>query len=57
MTKNGEMASTRAMLRPGNFSLNSTASSVPSTTVMTRTAPTNISVFCSETQKSGSVTR
>ena len=47
----------RATVRPGKSWSNSTASSVPSPTVMTSTEPSSTSVLRRDAQKSGSVTR
>ena len=55
MTKKGEISSTRTMPRPGKGSFTSSASSTPSTTVMTITLPIKSSVFQVAGQKSGSV--
>ncbi len=45
------------MPRPGKGSFTKSASSTPSTTVMTITLPISISVFHVAGQKSGSVTK
>ena len=55
MTKNGAITSSRAMLRPRNGWSNSSASSVPSTTVITSTEPTRTSVLRIAVEKAGSV--
>ena len=45
MTRNGEIKSTRTMARPGNASLISKPSAVPSTTVISMTENSKVNVF------------
>ncbi len=57
ITKNGEIISTRAMPRPGKPVSNTAASTAPSPTVTTRTAPTSTTVTISEEISAGSWNR
>ncbi|MNK94599.1 hypothetical protein D3C87_1148020 [compost metagenome] len=55
MMRKGEIRSTRTMARPGNASLISSPSAVPSTTVTSITENSRINVFCKAGRNEASV--
>jgi hypothetical protein len=57
MTKKGEMSNTRTRPRPAKGSLISSASAMPSTTVIKMTLPSRSTVLSTAAPKDGSVTK